>query len=210
MEGAANQKNDAHFLEMAAALSIIDFAKKDATELVTIDGKAENPFYKEFGIKSNSNSLIFENLGDSTQLQLKKPLTQYTKFLVYLRDKVLESTDQNWAKNVNISNLLTQPFYSNYLKRFNQYYVEWLNEMAHNQRSFSPLNLNVNDNNLFEMVKNVKPNISWLESGKNYNRYDFLLSKHDKEILKTGSQEQQFMDLFYNTTESLVKEKYKF
>ncbi|WP_207919042.1 hypothetical protein [Flavobacterium sandaracinum] len=211
VEGAANQKNDAHFLEMAAALSIIDFAKKDATELVTIDGTAENPIYQEFGIKSNSNSLIFENLGDSTQLQLKKPLTQYTKFLVYLRDKIGTSIDQNWAKNINISNLLTQPFYSNYLKKFNQNYLEWLNEMAFNQRSFSPLNLDVNDSNLFEMVKGVKPNIGWMESGgKNYGRYDYLLSKHDKEIIKTSTQEQQFMDLFYNTTESLVKEKYKF
>jgi hypothetical protein len=210
VEGAANQKNDAHFLEMAAAFSIIDFAKKEANELVNINGKAESPIYHEFGIKSNSNSLIFENLGDSTQLLLKKPLTQYTNFLLYLRDKIAESTDQNWAKNLSISNFLTQPFYSNYLKRFNQYYLEWLNEMAHNQRGFSPLNLDVDETNLFEMVKGVKPNFGFLESGKNYNRYDYLLSKHDKDISKNGSQEQQFMDLFYDTTESLVKEKYKF
>ena len=209
VEGAANQKNDAHFLEMAAALSIIDFAKKDASELLNFGGKAEDPIYKEFGIKSNSNSLIFENLGDFTQLQIKKPLTQYTKFLIYLRDKVLASTDQNWAKNVNISNLLTQPFYSNYLKKFNQYFLEWLNEMSHNQRSFSPLNLDVNDSNLFEMVKGVKPDVGFFEA-KNYGRYDYLLSKNDKDISKTSTQEQQFMDLFYSTTESLVKEKYKF
>jgi hypothetical protein len=128
---------------------------------------------------------------------------------VYLRDKILENTDQNWAKNINISNLLTQPFYSNYLKKFNQNYLEWLNEMAYNQRSFSPLNLDVNDTNLFEMVKGVSANIGFFEQ-KNYSRYDLLLSKHDKNIAKTSTQEQQFMDLFYNTTESLVKEKYKF
>lgn len=209
VEGAANQKNDAHFLEMAAALSIVDFAKKDSSELQNLEGKAENPIYKEFGIKSNSNSLIFENLGDYTQLQIKKPLTQYTKFLLYLKNKISSSSDQNWAKNVNVANLLTQPFYSNYLKKFNQYFLEWLNEMSNNQRSFSPLNLEVNDSNLFEMVKGVKPIVRPFEA-RNYGRYDYLLSKNDKDISKTSTQEQQFMDLFYNTTESLVKEKYKF
>lgn len=209
VEGAANQKNDAHFLEMVAALSIVDFAKKDSSELQNLEGKAENPIYKEFGIKSNSNSLIFENLGDYTQLQIKKPLTQYAKFLLYLKNKISSSSDQNWAKNVDVANLLTQPFYSNYLKKFNQYFLEWLNEMSHNQRSFSPLNLEVNDSNLFEMVKGVKPSVGIFEA-KNYGRYDYLLSKNDKDISKTSTQEQQFMDLFYNTTESLVKEKYKF
>lgn len=211
VEGSVNQKNDAHFLEIVAALSVIDFAKTESTALINYEGKAENPIYKEFGIKSNSQAIIYENLGDLTQMLLKKPLTQYTHFLIYLKDKIQDSSDQNWAKNLKIATLLTQPFYSNYLKKFNQYYLEWLNEMNYNQRSFSPLNLDVNDTNLFEMVKGVKPNIGWFESGgKNYNRYNYLLSKHDKSTTNSGSSEQQFMDLFYSTTEALVSEKYKF
>ena len=83
--------------------------------------------------------------------------------------------------------------------------------MNYNQRSFSPLNLDVNDTNLFDMVKGVTPNIRWLESGgKNYNRYNYMLSKQDKTTSNNGSSEQQFMDLFYTTTEALVTEKYKF
>nr|WP_315182512.1 hypothetical protein [uncultured Flavobacterium sp.] len=211
VEGSVNQKNDAHFLEIVAALSIIDFAKTESTELVNYEGKAENPIYKEFGIKSNSQSIIYENLGDLTQILLKKPLTQYTQFLVYLRDKIQNSSDQTWAKNLNTTTLLTQPFYSNYLKKFNQYYLEWLNEMNYNQRSFSPLNVDVNDTNLFEMVKGIRPNSAWLESGgKNYNRYNYMLSKQDKTATNTGSKEQQFMDLFYTTTEALVTEKFNF
>jgi hypothetical protein len=211
VEGSVNQKNDAHFLEIVAALSIIDFAKTESTELTNYEGKADNPIYKEFGIKTNSQSIIYENLGDLTQILLKKPLTQYTQFLVYLKDKIQDSSDQTWAKNLSITTLLTQPFYSNYLKKFNQYYLEWLNEMNYNQRSFSPLNLDVNDTNLFDMVKGVKPNIGWLESGgKNYNRYNYILSKQDKTTSNTGSKEQQFMDLFYTTTEALVTEKFNF
>ena len=209
VEGSINQKNDAHFLELAAALSIVDFSKIDAVQVKCENGTAENPIYKEFGIKSNSNTIIFENLGTSTQLQLKKPLTQYTMFLIYLRDKINSNTDQNWAKNINVPNLLTQPFYNNYLKTFNQYYIDWLKEMSLNQRSFTPLNLDVDDDNLFEMVKGVKPHTSLFQQ-KNYGRYDFQLSKNDRDISKTSTPEQQLMDLFYNTTESLVKEKYKF
>lgn len=209
VEGSINQKNDAHFLELAAALSIVDFSKLDASQVKCENGKAENPIYKEFGIKSNSSTIIFENLGSSTQAQLNKPLTQYTLFLTYLKDKINNNSDQNWAKNIDVPTLLTQPFYSNYLKVFNQYYIDWLKEMSLNQRSFTPLNLEVSDDNLFEMVKGVKPNIGFFEQ-KNYGRFDYLLSKNDKNISKTSSQEQQLMDLFYNTTESLVKEKYKF
>ena len=43
MEGSVNQKNDAHFLEVVAALSIIDFAKTESSNLNNYEGKAENP-----------------------------------------------------------------------------------------------------------------------------------------------------------------------
>jgi hypothetical protein len=96
VEGSVNQKNDAHFLEIVAALSIIDFAKTESTELVNYEGKAENPIYKEFGIKSNSQSIIYENLGDLTQILLKKPLTQYSQFLVFLNIQCFKSHKQKY------------------------------------------------------------------------------------------------------------------
>lgn len=210
-EGSVSQKNDAHFLELAAALAIVDFAKIGKQELENIDGKATSPIYREFGIKEDKREIIFENLGASTQLTLKKPLTQYLLFSLFLRDKLANSLDQNWAKDIKLHNELTQPFIGTYLRNFNRYFIEWLTEMKFNQRSFEPLNVDAHDSNLFELVKGVTPKIGFLEKGgKNYNRYNYVLAREEKDIRKTNSFEQQFMDLFYISTEKLVKEKFNF
>lgn len=210
-EGSVSQKNDAHFLEVAAALSIVDFAALPPTALVNINGRAENPVYKEFGIKDNAQSVIYENLGFASQLALKKPLTQYLLFTMYCNGKLQECMDKDWAKNINLQTFLTQPFLGSYLRIFNQYFFEWLSEMGNNQRGFSPFNLNADDNNLFEMVKGIKPNSSIFEGGgKNYHRYNYVLNKAQKNLKNNDSPEQRFMNLFHNTTETLVSEKYKF
>ncbi|RZJ70288.1 hypothetical protein [Flavobacterium sp.] len=208
-EGSVSQKNDAHFLEIVAALSIVDFAKMPSKELVNVEGKADNPVYKEFGIKENSQSLIFANLGFSTQTTLRKNLTQYQLFTLYLNNRIASNADQNWTKELGMSTFMSQPFYSSHLRNFNQFFTEWLHEMAHNTRSFSPFNLLADDSNLFEMVKGVKPKSGFLEQ-KNYNRYDYLLSKAQQGNPNTASIAQRFMDLFHDTTQKLVTDKYNF
>jgi len=73
------------------------------------------------------------------------------------------------------------------------------------------LNTDANDTNLFDLVKGVKPKKGLLErGGKNYDRYNYILSKQERNIKKTDSFEQQFVDLFFTSTEELVKEKFNF
>lgn len=211
-EGSIYQKNDAHFLELVGALSIIDFARIEKKDLLTFNGKVESPKYKEFGIKDQVNSIIFENLGTSTQLLLKKPLTQYLLFSLYVREKLPISLDQNWAKDIGIKEELSQVFLSTYMKKFNQSFIEWLNEMKSNQRSFQPLNFEANDHNLWELVKGVTPRINLIEKigRKNYKQYDYMLSDVARLEASSNTFEQQFMDLFYVTTEKLVMQKFNF
>ncbi|MES2487458.1 MAG: hypothetical protein V4581_16115 [Bacteroidota bacterium] len=209
-EGSVSQKNDAHFLEVAAALAIIDFAALPATALVNIHGKAENPIYKEFGIKENVPCIIYSNLGFAAQHALKKPLTQYMLFTLYCINKMDDGIDKDWAKVINLQSFVTQPFLSSHLRTFNQYFLEWLTEMGTNQRGFSPFNLNANDTNLFEMVKGITPENSIFDINKNYHKYNNVLNKTQKKLKNNDSPEQRFMNLFHNTTETLVSEKYKF
>jgi hypothetical protein len=210
-EGSSTQKNDAHFLELAAALAIVDFAKTDSFLLQNTNGVAQNPSYKEFGIKNIVNEIIFSDLGEDTQTVIKKNLTQYQLFNLYLKDKLNDATDQNWAKNISLDSFLTNPFFNSYLKTFNNYFAEWLHEMGSNKISFKPFDLDANHTNLFEMVKGKRPDISILEKmgSKNYNRYNLILSKNEPKIT-SNSKEEKFMALFYKTTEDLVKEKYNF
>ena len=209
-EGSVSQKNDAHFLELAAALSIVDFAKTDSFLLQNTNGIANNPTYKEFGIKNIANEIIFSDLGENTQSILKKNLTQYQLFNLYLKDQLKDVTDQNWSKDIALDTFLTNPFYSSYLKTFNNYFTEWLKELASNKISFKPFDLAANHSNLFDMVEGIKPHTKFFEKGgKNYSRFDYLMSDNHKKINST-SKEGKFMSLFYKTTEDLVKEKYKF
>jgi hypothetical protein len=207
-EGSVEQKNDAHFLELVAALSIIDFAKTDSDELLNKDGKAEYPKYKEFGIKEDVPAILFSHLGDDSQLLLQKNLTQFQLFNLFLKNKLNNSEDSNWFKELKLKPFLTSSFYTN-LKTFNNYFTEWLAELSNNKRSFSPYNLNADDANLFEMVNGLRPKTGFLEKGRNYGRFDYMLSNKLNDS-KSNSQEQYFMSLFYNTTEELVKEKYNF
>ncbi len=208
-EGSVSQKNDAHFLELVAALSIVDFAKTDSSQLTNTEGLADFPIYKEFGIKNDVQEILFADLGFNSQLHLKKNLTQYQLFTLYFSKKMETNTDRDWAKKMDLKTFFGTPFY-NEVKLFNKDFAEWLMELARNKRSFAPFNLNSDDSNLFEMVRGVTPKIGFFEKGgKNYERYNFIISKADKE-LQLNSKEQYFMSLFYNATELLVNEKYNF
>jgi hypothetical protein len=210
-EGASTQKNDAHFLELAGALAIVDFARTDSFLLQNANGVAQNPNYKEFGIKNNVNEIIFSDLGENTQTIIKRNLTQYQLFNLYLKDQLKEATDQNWAKSIELDTFLTSSFYSSHLKTFNNYFAEWLKELESNKISFKPFDLEANHKNLFDMVKGKKPETSLLEKigSKNYHRYNLLLSKNEPKV-NSNSKEEKFMSLFYKTTEDLVKVKYNF
>lgn len=207
-KGSTHQKNDAHFLEIAAALAIADFARTPDHYFDTVDGVAQNPVYKEYGIKSNATDIIFPDLGNETQRTLKKPLTQYQLFVLYLNTRLNQAFDQNWAKNLHFDKFVTQPFFGSHLQLFNRYFSEWLAEMGENRRSFSPFNLDVNDRNLFDMVKAIKPHSKWFDN-RNYHKFDHTLSKVEKGM-RHDNPAQKFMNLFYKATETLVAEKYKF
>lgn len=208
-EGSFTQKNDAHFLELVAALSVIDFANIDSNKLTNIEGIADSPIYKEFGVKVDVNELEFSNLGDFSQSILKKNLTQYQLFQLYFSKKLKENEDRNWAQKMDMKTFFGKPFYND-LKLFNKSFVEWLQELEKNRKSFKPFNLNADDSNLFQMVNGIKPKKGLLDQGgDNYGRYNHIISKEHTQI-PYNSQEQYFISLFYKATETLVNEKYNF
>ena len=210
-EGSVDQQNDAHFIELASALAIIDFMTIQPDDLITQHGVAETPIYKEFGIKKDSASISFSDLGQHTQHQLNKPLTQYVLFTLYLQNHITESMHLPWATgSVKIDRqFLNQPFYNSYLRNFNERFVEWLNEMSGNARAFSPFNLNVGTNNLFDLVVGIPPKSGLFEKGTNYTRFDHILAKVEPGV-GNPNVEQKFLSLFYKATEKLVTEKFNF
>jgi hypothetical protein len=213
-EGSTGQKNDAHFVELAAALSILDFTQistqylssgEDANRRVV----ANDPLYKEFGIKSDDSNITFLSLAQSTQNKLKKPLTQYFLFVKYLDEQLRpEGLTRVWAKGVFDERFLGEPFYSSFLKNVNIHFKEWIAELARNERSFSPFNTDTGKNNLFDCVKRVKSSRSILKAD-NYDFYDARLNDVSNSNRDT-KKEQKFISLFYGATKQAVERKFNF
>jgi hypothetical protein len=217
-EGSKEQKNAAHFIELAAALSILDFARisgQDLSNSEDLDGKirANMPIYKEFGIKSDKRPLTFFSLADITQKRLMKPLSQYFLFVKYLDEHLMpDGVSRVWAKNVFDKTFLCDTFYRSYLKSVNVHFMEWIKELAGNERSFSPFNLDADKNSLFNFVKGEIPKSSFFGLN-NYDLYDSKLNRisiNNRDIKNDINKERKFVSLFYNATKQLVEQKLNF
>ncbi len=211
-EGAAEQRNDAHFVEVAAALSIIDFSNLDDSLLQSTNGRADNPVYKEFGIKEDVQDIHFPHLGAISQERIMKPLTQYKLMIMYLRDKLAETIGKHpWSNNGKIKidkAFTTSPFYQDYLANFNNAFMEWLQELQRNKVSFSPYKADAGGNNLFYLLNGREPVKSMIPFAK--NNYELFIDQLNDAEKKVGDPpvEQKFNAIFSEATEKLLQKKF--
>ena len=202
------QHNKAHFIELAAALAIVDFA--GMTDLATQNGKPERTCYREFGVKREAECLSFGNLGEATNLIIKKPLTQFLLFCKYMDERLVDSyPGQSWAKKHNIDDVFVKnPYFQSDLSNVKNGYISWLTEMANNSRAFEPFDLQKPKDRLFELIKDEIPTLDtgWFKKN-NYELFDATLNKlqvkgdHSKPF-------RNFVELFFQATEKLVNLKF--
>jgi len=213
--GEHGQRNDAHFLEVAAALSVVDFMNMPDAALGSENGKAVQPIYKEFGIKRDEEMVSFTQLGDETQTQIKAPLTQYWYFYLYLRDKLSQTLGkQPWTnrKKPHVNKAFTHgAFYQNHLSSFNEQFGTWLKELRQNKRAFAPFALSEESSSgLFDTVRGIEPQRHWSPFARdNYVLYDEELNRAERNVGSVPV-EQKFMRIFYDATRSLVDRKFDF
>ncbi|NJY62539.1 hypothetical protein HC174_07170 [Salinimicrobium sp. CDJ15-81-2] len=198
-EGSVAQQNDAHFIELASALAILDFANETNFTMNKV---------KEFGIANESQTLTFNDLENVTKSDLVKPLSKYYFFHLYLKNQLPSSIEAVFAKRLQIKEpFLYEDFYQN-LEKYNDLFWNWLKEMADNQRGFAPYSLSAGTD-IFNSIKGYKPHKGFLEKTKNYERITAFLNKRAREINTSESTEDRFMEVFYDTTEVLMADKYK-
>ncbi len=200
-EGQASQKNEAHFVELAGALGIIDFMEKNDSEL------QRGNYFKEFGIRLDTDDLTFDSLGKKTRELILPSLTSYMFFVKYIELMLPYSIKrkQTWTlegeKKID-ENFLSLPFYKNYITSFNKYFIEWLQELANNNRSFQPFNLKVSDKNLFSLIRGIKEKTGFFKR-KNFDAYDTELNDYVRQISNELSREEKFITLFEVATKRL-------
>lgn len=182
VEGADNQKNDAHIIEMAAALAIVDFARD--SQIV----RGAN-IYKEFASESESNTMDLSLLSPSTRNMMAPSLISFYIFSQFYKHHLRSTFEAAWAKARNYkTDMLSEGFYRS-LEKFLGCFVfdgqdGWLMEMARNSRSFAPFNLD-GYNNIFHSINGYEPKqVGFL--GKFFGNKDgFVII--DDEIAKSSN-----------------------
>lgn len=205
--GDGGQKNAAHFVELASALSIINFLEMPDEELTSTDGKADDTIFKEFGIKKNKESLTFTELADDTNSEIALSLAQFTLFDKYIRKQFNKSIGSAaWSNDKpEIDNdFVNDAFYRSNLTEFLLAYEEWLKEMADNRRGFSPFNL---ESTLDSLVKGYAVPRGFLKKKVDYSFFEEKLNTESRGNAYSSA-ESKFLKLFYKTTKEILTSKF--
>jgi len=205
--GDNGQQNNAHFVELASALAVIDFLELPDNNLQSAGGKALNPIYKEFAIKNESADIKFSDFEDITERKISLPLSQFLLFKKYLDERLYTSMEKEpWS--VRPPELKQQffddIFYRTYLSEFLNSFKEWLEEMSDNRRGFSPFNLN---SNLETLIKDKTAKSGFFSGKVDYKMYDDRLNKFSN-VKKYRSAPQKLINLFFETTEDILTSKF--
>ena len=155
VEGSAGQENDAHFVELASALAILDFAKSNNI----VRG---SDVYKEFAVEHISSELNLSQLSDSTNLQIALPLMRFYIFTQFYQHHLSGTFDQAWASGRFSADRLSDTFQQElqgFMRRFLRDEMKdegWLTEMDRNSRKFSPFTFD-RYNDIFHSVNGYEP-----------------------------------------------------
>lgn len=199
-EGGDEQKNKAHLVEMLSALAVLDFVKAPER-----NGTAT---YKEFGLASEEvSNVIFGDFAPETNKVIRKPLTQFMFFTHYLsKINVKSYLKQQWSRVYALDkNFFDSDFISD-IRYMQADFVSWLREMESNRIGFTPFSWN--NENLFDIVNGITPSKSFfsvLQKG-DYEQFDEMLD-YKKVSNASGAKEQNFMELFFQSTSELVQNK---
>ncbi|WP_026914892.1 hypothetical protein [Christiangramia portivictoriae] len=208
-DGQASQRNNAHFLELAAATSIIDFTLTK-NQLPRSNDLQRHTHFREFGIKEDTRNLNFKTLGDSFRNTIMTPLSQF--YLMSLFNKNVKMRPDYFAKSPWYIHL--NPVYSNdglhekYLKEFETHFIEWFDEMKNNDVSFHPFKESPNYNALLNFINEYdsKGGIlnSFLNNKDHGDKFQKTLNTSHKKFQSSNDLGKDFLILFEEATEKQI------
>ena len=223
-EGSKAQTNPAHLVELASALSIVDFANTPKENLQNQNGKPINPTtYKRFGFKANASTgqvdLNFKSFYEKTLSKFQKRLIQFKFFDRFMNEHINDNLHMPWAESIQVDeSFLNGKFYDINLKNIRKHFNDWLNELAkENNPAYTQGNYfipfkNTSPKQIFDMVDGNVPTKGFffgIFDEKGFKAFDKVANEISKSNVMPGNPEESFMELFYNTTEQLVEEKFK-
>ncbi|WP_299681158.1 hypothetical protein [uncultured Dokdonia sp.] len=198
-EGKGQQKNDAHFLEMAGALAIVDYVDSISNLNHTI---------KEFGIEEDGKKLVYENLGVDTKKKISLPLSKLSllqRFLEKSMNQLLNSRG-DFSNEAITKEFYTSDFYKDNFSKFMNYFNDWLNEMSNNDIAFAPFHSNQDHAKIMDYIIGKEPKKNFF--GKSNSKGDIIIKQLNnlahKEIYKNEDTPSMFLKMFDEVIEEQV------
>ena len=211
--GGDGQRNDAHFIELIGALSILDFLSLPDEKLRSVDGKAMNPIFREYGLKHDVNDLNLMTFGQKTRDEINEQMVKFHLLYMYLTHSFLTDIGRGYTldKPELRSSFTSTSFYRTLVNEFFHSYYEWLMEMQTNNRSFSPFN--IMSLKLDNCINGVYPKKGFFSGIIDYKT---ILAALNNESRKATSQSRyadgqaalKLMDLFDSVADKIIAEKY--
>lgn len=222
-EGDAAQRNNAHFVEMVSALSIIDFCRTGQHILDSNNDTVHE--YKEFGLDQDKDPVSLQFLADNTRSIVDKPLITMFIFQKFFKDHLKNTWDFAWAKDFSYSDesseenkldksIMSKDFFIKLKKFLTCFTDEWLEEMANNSRAFKPFNLETSGDNLFNAIDGYepkKPGIISRITSKNLVGYDAIdnsVADISNSLHKKLPMYDYFMDVHWQAINKVLKTKF--
>lgn len=216
-EGDSAQRNNAHFVEMVAALSIIDFCKNN----VQHDGSKS---FKEFGFNEDKPVVSIRTLADSTRALVGKPLISMFIFEKFYKEHLKNTWENAWAKDFSYadddnegkmdSTVMSHDFFVKLTKFLKDFDNEWLREMANNSRAFKPFNLETSGEKIFNSIDGYEPKKTgfWGKlTSKNLDGYEAIdnaIADISNDLHKKLPMYDYFMDVHWQAINKVLKSKF--
>lgn len=221
-DGEKSQKNDAHFVELASALAVVNFARLEDRDLITTNGQPQQPVCMEFGIRENVKSVGFQHLHLQTLQELARPLTRLALFSLYLTNHLRTAAgSQDWTKEGKHqidSSFVNGSFVATYLTDFNRAFRDWLRELATNDRGFKPFSLKEDSNLTDDATELLKPSgylpkDGWIPrfrtNGKiNDKDINGELNRYTKQKSQYASSEEKLLQAMSHSLDALLTNKF--
>jgi hypothetical protein len=212
--GGNGQRNDAHLVEYVGALSVIDFLSIPDDQLVSVDGNAQNPIYKEYGLANDKTTLTLKDFGLQTRSLVNRPLAKFFLAYQYITNQFRSDIGRGYTQDKPEigQGFLSTSFFNTLTSSFFVAYRQWLKELAGNQRSFRPFNLATTM--LADSINDVAAKKGFFSGAIDYKTVLSALNKASQLASKKGrfTQDQtalRFMTLLDETLDGLIDEKYQ-
>jgi hypothetical protein len=213
-DGSIEQKNRAHFIELASAMSVIDFMSLTDVELTTVNSKATNPLYFEFGLNKESSNIKYSDLAKASYDIIGKPLAQYSIFRSFMDnnyDLLADAKGEAWASNGNnkLNSASLDTRFKNNIKQFNSHFKEWLDEMQNSTVSFNAIDTNKSGKDIYQLVTGSPEKKNFLGKvfkGSGLDNFRNKLSELEPKYDNLTSP-QKFLALVSNATSDVFDEK---